>query len=498
MEPSKNLQPDTKMLEAVFDRIDSDRPFRMGLARESHLWFFMTYLGHHMSVPIAPFHREIFRMSEDDATPLCVVSAFRGSGKSTIISLSYPIWAALSGRKKFILVISKTETQAKQILYNIKAEFESNARLAADFGPCDVGDVWNETSLVLPKQGARIVALSADSSLRGLKNLANRPDLIVIDDVEDLDAVRTSEVREKRYRWLKSEVIPAGNDACKVFVIGNLLHQDSLVARLRDEIEEGEISGVFRQYPIIIDGQSAWPGKYPTLAHIEELKRKIGDQRAFKREYMQEVVTEQDQVIEPEWIRYYEKLPDGEPGISYAFTATGIDIAASQKESADYTAMVTAYVYHDTRESPGESANGYQATSTYLIYVAPIYTNERLTLSGIVNRAKYAKDMAGRSDHRFYLEDAGTQILLQKPLQEEDLYVVPVGTDGMDKRSRLMLVSRAIETGRVMFPKQGAEEVIAQILGFPREKHDDLVDAFSMLVRKASEQASYHVGIWWL
>lgn len=483
-------------VEEILAKIQKDRAFRIGLTKESHQWFFMTYLRHHMEFPFAPFQKEMFRLSEDSAVPLVTTVAFRGSGKSTIYSMSFPIWAVLSGRKKFVLIISKTEAQVKQIMYNIKAELEGNPQLVADYGPMNTGDVWNELTLVLPNYTARIVGLSGDSSLRGLRHLSYRPDLIIVDDVEDLDSVRSSDVRKKRYRWFKSELIPAGSESTQIYIVGNLLHKDSLVSRLREEIESGDIKGIYRHYPIVENERPTWSARFRNTAGIEELKLKIGDNRAFQREYMLEIVEDTGKVVMPEWVQHYGKLPDGQPNINLAFVATGIDVAASQKQSADCMALVSAYVYHDYRNSPGEVENGYQASSDFLIYVAPILTNDHLTLQGLINRAKYHKEMIGKSDHRFYLEDAGTQILCKKPMEDEDLRVEAVSTEGMDKRSRLMIAARAMETGRVFFPKTGAEELIQQILGFPSERHDDLADAFSMLVRKASEQATFRLGIW--
>jgi len=35
-----------------------------------------------------------------------------------------------------------------------------------------------------------------------------------------------------------------------------------------------------------------------------------------------------------------------------------------------------------------------------------------------------------------------------------------------------------------LFPEKGCEELIDQLIGFGKEKHDDLADAFAMLVIK--------------
>ncbi|MEN9881393.1 MAG: hypothetical protein RLZZ308_576, partial [Candidatus Parcubacteria bacterium] len=42
----------------------------------------------------------------------------------------------------------------------------------------------------------------------------------------------------------------------------------------------------------------------------------------------------------------------------------------------------------------------------------------------------------------------------------------------------------------VKFPKQGCEELIEQLVGFGVEKHDDLADAFSLLVNTTLDKHS--------
>jgi predicted phage terminase large subunit-like protein len=57
-----------------------------------------------------------------------------------------------------------------------------------------------------------------------------------------------------------------------------------------------------------------------------------------------------------------------------------------------------------------------------------------------------------------------------------------------DKRSRLVLTANLIKTGQVLFPKEGAEELIQQIVHFGVEKHDDLADAFVNVVNSMIEK----------
>ena len=64
-----------------------------------------------------------------------VIVAFRGSGKSTIMNMSLPLWAIMGKLQcKYVLIVGLTQEQAKQHLKNIKHELETNERLKKDLG----------------------------------------------------------------------------------------------------------------------------------------------------------------------------------------------------------------------------------------------------------------------------------------------------------------------------------------------------------------------------
>jgi phage terminase large subunit-like protein len=84
------------------------------------------------------------------------------------------------------------------------------------------------------------------------------------------------------------------------------------------------------------------------------------------------------------------------------------------------------------------------------------------------------------------VENVQAQDFLVQELKRQLLPVMGVRPQG-DKRERLSLASKFVFNGNVLFPRQGAEELIRQLIGFGLERHDDLADAFSMLVLKTVE-----------
>ena len=201
-----------------------DGRVRRKLAKENHYWFFHIYLSEYVKYPTAQFQKEMFYLTENEAQRTAVIVAFRGSGKSTIMTLSYPIWAMIGCQeKKYIIILSQTQQLCRLILSNIKQELEKNELLIRDFGPFrEQADEWSSNTLLVNSYGVRIASISCGESIRGIRHLENRPDLIICDDVEDLTSVKTKEGRDKTFSWLTGDVIPAGDRNTKIIIIGKI------------------------------------------------------------------------------------------------------------------------------------------------------------------------------------------------------------------------------------------------------------------------------------
>lgn len=466
MIPSQDLQ---KMTEDII----KDKQLRRAISQKSHFWFFHIYCNEYIKHETAPFQKEMLTLTEDDNIKNLIIVAFRGSAKSTIMTMSYPIWSIIGKQqKKFVLILSQTQQQARQHLANIKREFEANEMLKEELGPFRQEDEWSTSSLILPNFGAKIMAASAEQSIRGIKFGPHRPQLIICDDVEDMNSVKTYEGREKTYKWFTGEVLPLGDKDTKIITVGNLLHKDSLVMRLKDNINNNKLEATFKAYPIIDnDSKALWSGKFINQADIEKLKREIGDEVSWQREYMLRIIATEGQVIKESWLQYYDELPKH---LEVRNVAIGVDLAISQKTTADYTAMVCAKIY------------GYGPEAK--IYILPNPINSRLDFSQIVKQIVLLSNTFG-SGATFYIENVAAQEYLVQNLGYEygHINVVGISVAGTDKRSRLNATTHQIQSGNVLFPKEGAEMLIQQLLGFGSERYDDLCDSFSLLVNEVTK-----------
>lgn len=261
---------------------------RQRLAYEHPLWFSMLYLRHHFDHPLAPFHIEMFHLIRQKEYDFMAVMAFRESGKSTILNTANALWSIL-GRpdKKFVIIMSKTQEQAKNHFTNIKTELENNESLKNDFGPfAENEDDLKRLSLELTYHGSKIMSVTREQSIRGLKYGQYRPDLIICDDLEDISSLFDEKESDMLFERFEKEVVPVGSSGTRIIVLGNLIGKDSFMMRLKNSIQTGEMPGLFRVYPLIDDnGKNLWPGKFPDKEAERKLYSKIS-RETWAREYL--------------------------------------------------------------------------------------------------------------------------------------------------------------------------------------------------------------------
>jgi predicted phage terminase large subunit-like protein len=380
-------------------------------------------------------------------------------------------------QKKFVVIICDTLPQAKLQMDAIKQKLEDDELLKNDLGPFeDDSPEWGAYTIVFKNFNARILVMSVESKIRGIHHGKYRPDLIICDDVESTASVKTKEGRDKVYRWLKLDVIGAGEfRKTRLVIVGNLLHEDSLLMRLKREVKNGEIDGVFKAYPLIDKaGRVAWPDKYKDEAAIEAQKKEIGNPNAFLREFMLKIVPEDDQVITREMLHHYDKLPNAEKGHLSAYL--GIDLAIGQKETNDYTAMVSIV-------TQGTGKN-------FKAYVLQNPVNQRMNFPEIMAKVKerYRSLKSAWPDVKIRVESNQFQQAAVDQLKFDGIHSAEGVTVTTDKRSRLASCADLINDGIILFPKTGAENLITQMMGLGVESHDDILDAFTLLVRSFIEE----------
>jgi predicted phage terminase large subunit-like protein len=293
---------------AILGHVDK-AAIHLGLLDADLAYFARFYFPHYFSLALAPMHWELCQSIEaaikDPAGHSEVVAWPRGEGKTTWVNFVLPLWAAITNKKKFILLLSDSYDQSKDYLAAIKTEAEDNERLKAAYG--DVrGATWQQDEIVIrTREGfCRIKALGVRMKIRGRRYMQHRPDLIVEDDLENDENVQSPIQRKKIRRWHEKAVRKAGTKATDFFTIGTILHYDCLLARL---LENPGYHG--RKYKAVI----SWSQRRDLWEQWEQLYIDLADEqreqmaRAFFEDHREEMLAG-TQVAWPECEDYYSLM----------------------------------------------------------------------------------------------------------------------------------------------------------------------------------------------
>jgi predicted phage terminase large subunit-like protein len=208
----------------------------------------------------------------------------RGSAKSTLVTQLFVMWAAVLKLRRYPIIGMDVYGQAAIMLAAIKVEMEENPRLAQDFPEaCGQGRVWREGEIVL-RNGVKIEAVGSRQKVRGRRYGPYRPDLFILDDIENDENVRSPDYRDKLESWILKAVLKCGpaDGSMDLIVVGTLLMQDAVLARLakRPGWRVAKFASII-----------TWPDRMDLWDEWEEIHRNLGEEAsdAFYAEHRGEM-----------------------------------------------------------------------------------------------------------------------------------------------------------------------------------------------------------------
>lgn len=414
-----------------------------------------------------PFHKEILDLISDKNNRRIGVIAPRGHAKSTTVDMTYPLWAGCFEQEEFIVIISDTYTQAAEFINALKDEFENNPKIKWLFGNMK-GDDWQDGEFVL-SNGIKYAAKGSGMKIRGIRHRHTRPTLMIFDDIENDENIKSAEQRQKLYHWFTKAAIPALARGGRAVVIGTILHFDSLVNKVmkQQDIFKSWQTRVFYAITTDEDGteHALWP-EHRSLEKLKSMRDNPNDQEfvgsiAFAQEYQHKPFSEEDAIVKPDWIKECEpsQAPDEYSRQARVLT---VDPAASERQTADPTAMIVADL----------GADG----NVYVRAIRNQRTSPSITAETIKNLYEtYQPQVVG-------IEQGALGLVFRDLLA--GLPVIGLKPD-KDKVRRLLAVSRFFEAGKVFLVKdiQNGQALREQLIEFPKGTHDDMVDAAAYAVR---------------
>ena len=464
---------------------------------------------------MSEFHHEFCSMlssvAKDEVDEHIAWACPRQHAKTAYGTNIYPVHQAVYRHRTFIIVVSETVTVAGTFIQWGNRQLKFNRKLIEDFGMLlferpSSNEIDNKEEYVT-QNGVKVMARGAGGQMRGMRYGSTRPQLMILDDLESEEDVRTKEQRAKILAWFNEEALPAiDKSKGKVIYVGTILSFDSLLdiviredkrfrsrrykavesyatnSDLWDEwkdiylADDEDASKKARQFyedneDKMLEGTKLLWGEYWTYYDFMVLLTNMGV-KSFTQEYQNEPTDEERQIFKVEQFFYYD---EGQTFSHEQFEFyAGIDFAMG-KEKGDFSAMVTLA----------------KNRTTGVCYVVDVF-NKRLHpkefIEVIIDRVRTYQytliAIEAQMAQEFFADTLGDR--LQDLGYPAHTRLVPV-KQRTRKELRIEAMSPDVHNGRIRY-KKSQTELIGQYEKYPMVAYDDIVDATEMAYNIATDK----------
>ncbi|MBX6361293.1 MAG: hypothetical protein IRZ03_14575 [Acidobacterium ailaaui] len=466
---------------------------------------------------LAPIHREFFDLCDyiDHVKPNdnLAIAAARGHNKSGTFSNGFPAHQLAYRRRKYILIISETDSLSKKLIGWINKQLKYNKKFREDFGPLlhehSSRNVKDNEEAFITTTDALVEASSSGKQLRGKRHGALRPDLVIVDDPSSQNNEGTKEAREKLIHWFNSVVMPIGSKSTAIIVVGTMVSASGLLNHVLNRkdfkpsyhsaiISEPTNKDLWDKYcelymrdpseadvfyeankEALEEGvQTAWPWRWSYRDLMHE-KLNMGT-RAFNSEYRNLAFSEDEQFFFPENFAYYhyETDPNGERVIVYEgerirlseLTISGAwDIAMGRNARSCYNSVVTV----GKHEKSGR------------IFVLDEYSSKEMPhifMEHIIERIKKFKHYSFcvetiNAYHEFYRQ-------LDERLRKDGIYstkLLPIKSHKQSKEERIESLEPMCHNKSLVFNRNHTT-LLDQMAQYPFGDYVDSIDSLQLAV----------------
>lgn len=288
-----------RLIEAACDGFATDpaaRELRRTQAQGDFRFFARTYFPHYVKGAESVFHTWFYDtvpgLIDAPAGKLVNISAPRGEAKSTLGTQLLALWCILTGRKRFIPIVMDSWDQAAAMLEAVKTELTDNPRLQMDFpDETGAGRVWN-AGVILTRGNVKLQAFGSGKKMRGLRHGPHRPDLVMLDDIENDEQVRSLEQRNKLESWVNKTVLNLGppDGTMDVLYLNTILHYDSVANRTHRKPRwvRKKFRSILR-WPDRMDLWQQWEELFLNEASDEDQEVQVSAADAFYRQHQTEM-----------------------------------------------------------------------------------------------------------------------------------------------------------------------------------------------------------------
>lgn len=256
--------------------------------------------------PFDSIHDQIFDIIDDDSIPLAAIAAPRGIGKTSIGTITTPSKKILYNDAHYVVPVSHSYTLAELLSENMKRDLLSNEMILKVFEPIKSRKFSKEQWIANNDIGTCVMPRGSLQQIRGILFGHHRPDLIIVDDLEDPEHMDSDEQRKKKKEWFFSDLfncIDRGSNDWRIIVLGTILHEDSLLVDLLEDPDWVPVTLSICDDKLNSNAPNFISTKDVIKLHAS-FKRK-GLLGTFYREYRNMVVPVEAAKFKQEYFKYY-------------------------------------------------------------------------------------------------------------------------------------------------------------------------------------------------
>lgn len=505
--------------------LTGEKGLRKELAAFDLGYFGRAYLSHYFVRKSPAFHEELDAIWESGVmkskNPLSsakeiarmkgsrnVIAAPRGHAKSTNLTFKDSLHATVYGYKHYILLLSDSSEQAEGFLDEIKTEVEENADLIEDFGILKGEKTWRSNG-ILTKNDIKIEAIGSGKKVRGRKHRNWRPDLIVLDDIENDENVNTPEQRRKLKSWFEKAVSKAGDTYTDIMYIGTVLHYDSL---LNNVLQNPRYHA--KKYRAVISwaaNQSLWDEWESIYTNLFNENHEIDAQTFF--EANREEMLEGTEVLWEDKLSYYDliemKVTEGEASFNSELQNDPVDPdnATFNEEWTDYYEPELVdwkspeFIFVGAND-PSLGKNKKSDTSAIInlalsiktgyMYVVDASIEKRkpdVIIEDIFQMSQRLKRDYAKGFYKFGVETVQFQyyfkeVMAHRSVEEGEYLPIEEIQSSANKKLRIESLQPVIKNKYLKFNREH-RALLKQLHEFPMGRNDDGPDALQMAVQLA-------------
>ena len=445
--------------------------------------FGLAFLPRYFNVTPARFHFDIGELAVSGAQKIAI-AAPRAHAKSTLFNLSEPLRRALTTDCRRQALISATATFSGGWLRKIAEELTTNELLKRVWSikPITPWKESEEINFLVNGKRRQIMARGSACQLRG-----EHFDLIILDDLEDIENVRSETQRAYLADWFYQTVVGSMETHTKLLMIGTLIHHYCLLSTLVGDptlgkpAKPGWETRIYRavEHGTLDDPRCGvlWPEKCNRRFLVSQ-KLEMGDIR-FARELMNDPAPDEAVVFKEYWFkdrRYTVPPPAQNMQVCMFLDPNGGDDGRGRRSKSQYLDYAAIAVVGVVKHQP-TPPTGYRGGDIYVLDVV----RGRWDFLAMLE-ACYAQHQKWGINTFFFESNQFQAVIGQAFSQycsERKFYPAVLKMDSINsKEARARSVSNLCEQGRVWLPSDLADVTAQELFSFPVVDHDDQVDAF--------------------